>query len=347
MAPAQSTPRSRRLGRDPPAPADRARRMRPSRGGGHAPADALARPGGRRARCAAGRHRRAVVRRPAATADRPPVVARPARDLLGADIADRPSHLARDHHARRGRATLGAVRRCGVALRDGPIRGEPAAVEDGPDGRATSLADPDPRSLMCSRDATARTTRRAAGRGMRPGHARPGMAGRVTRVGSAWLDTATVRCGMPARVPRPRHVPRRVLRTPARARRELAERVGFEPTEVALSGFQDRRIQPLCHLSAGRKWGTVGRDDRPSLNRLANPFTVQVLSESGSGHSSSSRGARGGRPRPCDRARVDLDAQSTTGPGRPFHHACRRPGGATRRIRRACQLAGREVRVGR
>ncbi len=30
----------------------------------------------------------------------------------------------------------------------------------------------------------------------------------------------------------------------------LAEREGFEPPEVALNGFQDRRIRPLCHLSA-------------------------------------------------------------------------------------------------
>jgi hypothetical protein len=31
---------------------------------------------------------------------------------------------------------------------------------------------------------------------------------------------------------------------------QLAERVGFEPTELALNGFQDRRLQPLGHLSA-------------------------------------------------------------------------------------------------
>ena len=30
----------------------------------------------------------------------------------------------------------------------------------------------------------------------------------------------------------------------------LAERQGFEPWKgVTLNGFQDRRIQPLCHLS--------------------------------------------------------------------------------------------------
>src|SRR2546429_2354640 len=30
----------------------------------------------------------------------------------------------------------------------------------------------------------------------------------------------------------------------------LAEGVGFEPTELSLSGFQDRRLQPLGHPSA-------------------------------------------------------------------------------------------------
>src|ERR1700740_2964345 len=29
----------------------------------------------------------------------------------------------------------------------------------------------------------------------------------------------------------------------------LAERVGFEPTDLSVSGFQDRRNRPLCHLS--------------------------------------------------------------------------------------------------
>ena len=31
----------------------------------------------------------------------------------------------------------------------------------------------------------------------------------------------------------------------------LAEGVGFEPTELSLSGFQDRRLKPLGHPSAG------------------------------------------------------------------------------------------------
>ena len=30
----------------------------------------------------------------------------------------------------------------------------------------------------------------------------------------------------------------------------LAERTGFEPADVSVSGFQDQRLQPLGHLSA-------------------------------------------------------------------------------------------------
>ncbi len=34
---------------------------------------------------------------------------------------------------------------------------------------------------------------------------------------------------------------------------KVAERGGFEPRNaLALNGFQDRRIQPLCHLSVSR-----------------------------------------------------------------------------------------------
>ena len=29
----------------------------------------------------------------------------------------------------------------------------------------------------------------------------------------------------------------------------MAEEVGFEPTELSLNGFQDRRLQPLGHSS--------------------------------------------------------------------------------------------------
>ena len=38
-----------------------------------------------------------------------------------------------------------------------------------------------------------------------------------------------------------------------RTEERLAERVGFEPTELALNGFQDRRLQPLGHLSAAHR----------------------------------------------------------------------------------------------
>ncbi len=30
----------------------------------------------------------------------------------------------------------------------------------------------------------------------------------------------------------------------------MAEEVGFEPTELAFNGFQDRRLKPLGHSSA-------------------------------------------------------------------------------------------------
>ncbi len=31
--------------------------------------------------------------------------------------------------------------------------------------------------------------------------------------------------------------------------KNMAEREGFEPPELALNGFQDRRLKPLGHLS--------------------------------------------------------------------------------------------------
>ena len=52
-----------------------------------------------------------------------------------------------------------------------------------------------------------------------------------------------------ARRPTSRRWPRR---SPSRAELALAERVGFEPTDLSVNGFQDRRIRPLCHLSAAR-----------------------------------------------------------------------------------------------
>jgi hypothetical protein len=33
----------------------------------------------------------------------------------------------------------------------------------------------------------------------------------------------------------------------------MAEGVGFEPTELSLNGFQDRRLQPLGHPSLAAK----------------------------------------------------------------------------------------------
>jgi hypothetical protein len=33
----------------------------------------------------------------------------------------------------------------------------------------------------------------------------------------------------------------------------LAERVGFEPTDLSVNGFQDRRNRPLCHLSRAQR----------------------------------------------------------------------------------------------
>jgi hypothetical protein len=35
----------------------------------------------------------------------------------------------------------------------------------------------------------------------------------------------------------------------------LAEGVGFEPTELSLNGFQDRRLQPLGHPSQDEPLG--------------------------------------------------------------------------------------------
>ena len=39
----------------------------------------------------------------------------------------------------------------------------------------------------------------------------------------------------------------------ARPLQRVAERVGFEPTDLAVSGFQDRRNRPLCHLSGAAR----------------------------------------------------------------------------------------------
>ena len=69
----------------------------------------------------------------------------------------------------------------------------------------------------------------------------------------------------------------------------MAEGVGFEPTELSLSGFQDRRLKPLGHPSAmiaelqaardysgsaapfasGTEWTALGLRDRVAGDRVA------------------------------------------------------------------------------
>src|SRR5215831_14636691 len=50
--------------------------------------------------------------------------------------------------------------------------------------------------------------------------------------------------------------------------RRLAEGVGFEPTELSLSGFQDRRLKPLGHPSATEGRVVVGRWNLASFRRV-------------------------------------------------------------------------------
>ncbi len=38
----------------------------------------------------------------------------------------------------------------------------------------------------------------------------------------------------------------------------MAEREGFEPPELSLNGFQDRRLKPLGHLSGKMQETEVG-----------------------------------------------------------------------------------------
>src|SRR6059036_1980719 len=47
----------------------------------------------------------------------------------------------------------------------------------------------------------------------------------------------------------------------------LAEGVGFEPTELSLSGFQDRRLKPLGHPSApcGTRRYVIRSNSPPTL----------------------------------------------------------------------------------
>src|SRR5512141_1609803 len=46
----------------------------------------------------------------------------------------------------------------------------------------------------------------------------------------------------------------------------MAEREGFEPPELSLNGFQDRRLKPLGHLS-----GLILRSTVPTHNRSRGP----------------------------------------------------------------------------
>src|SRR2546428_9955035 len=51
-------------------------------------------------------------------------------------------------------------------------------------------------------------------------------------------------------------------------RSDLAEGVGFEPTELSLSGFQERRLQPLGHPSAPcgtRRYASSGFLELPDV----------------------------------------------------------------------------------
>ena len=51
----------------------------------------------------------------------------------------------------------------------------------------------------------------------------------------------------------------------------LAERVGFEPTELAFGCFQDSCLQPLGHLSSGHGNATIAGGRPPTRGR---PGTV-------------------------------------------------------------------------
>ena len=69
------------------------------------------------------------------------------------------------------------------------------------------------------------------------------------------------------------NAPDRPAPTGARPSSGLAERVGFEPTDLSISGFQDRPVRPLRHLSARR--ADIRRNDDPSIHRpLGRPNTT-------------------------------------------------------------------------
>src|SRR5438876_1121888 len=77
---------------------------------------------------------------------------------------------------------------------------------------------------------------------------------------------------------------RGVSRRPPRGNgRGLAERVGFEPTDLSVNGFQDRRNRPLCHLSGSAE----DRGPRPcsqDVARRSGPRTDDLAPEIGSEH---------------------------------------------------------------
>src|SRR6058998_3781579 len=49
----------------------------------------------------------------------------------------------------------------------------------------------------------------------------------------------------------------------------LAEGVGFEPTELSLSGFQDRRLKPLGHPSEALGLNTLPTSHQPAKGHFA------------------------------------------------------------------------------
>ena len=77
--------------------------------------------------------------------------------------------------------------------------------------------------------------------------------------------------------------------------RQMAERGGFEPPSPVsrTNGFRDRRIQPLCHLSARRCSG-------PRAGGLASPRISRPSPEWGSGGEGGIRTLEAGHPRPRD-----------------------------------------------
>ena len=60
---------------------------------------------------------------------------------------------------------------------------------------------------------------------------------------------------------------------------QVAERVGFEPTDLAVSGFQDRRIRPLCHLSVARNM--VNQPGLQATEQATSPSTAHATALAG------------------------------------------------------------------